>query len=236
MMRSVHDKVGSLVDRDLAGEVGGWLGVPVAVDNDARAAGWGEYVAGAGQGAQVLLTLTLGTGVGSSLVVGGVALRDGPGHRGVLGGHQQLLPDGPECTCGRRGCLEALASGWALPRVVAEQRARHPSSTLPADADLALVVSAATTGDPLGRAVLDELVGWWAVGIANACAVVGPDRVVLTGGLASAAPHFLDDLRRRLAALVWEPSAAPDLRVAPDVWASATLGMADQARHLLGKD
>ncbi|SDD95189.1 ROK family protein [Auraticoccus monumenti] len=232
VLRSVHAKVGYLVGLDLHRWFDQRLGLPVAVDNDARAAGWGEYVAGAGRGAEVLLTVTLGTGVGTSLVVAGQALRDRAGHRGILGGHVRVAPGGRRCTCGGTGCLEAQASGWALPGLLAERLPQHPGSRLATGSGFADVLDAADAGDVLAVALRDELVGWWGVGIAGMCALAGPDVVVLTGGLAAGAGRYLDHLRTTLADLAWDTTALPELRVAEDVWASATLGMADRARAL----
>lgn len=227
-MRTAHDKVGYLIDLDLADWSARELGLPCLVDNDARAAGWGEFVAGAGRGARTLLTVTLGTGVGTSVVVDGRPLRGRHGHGGILGGHQRIDPAGPVCSCGGTGCLEALASGWALPRVIASalDGPAGARTELSPSSGFADVLAAARRGDGLAVRVRTDFLDAWARGLANMLHLLSPDRVVLTGGLAAGAPDYLPDLTAALTRLLWDPGLRPDLRVAADVWASATTGIA----------
>ena len=91
------------------------LGLPVAVTNDVRAATWGEWLHGAGQGCDDLVCLFVGTGIGGGVVSGGRMLTGGSNTAGELG-HMTIDLHGPPCHCGNRGCLEALAGGWAIAR------------------------------------------------------------------------------------------------------------------------
>lgn len=199
-MRSVRDKAAALLDRDLAVWADVELGLPVVVENDARAACWGEFRSGAGQGVADLLTVSLGTGVGVGAVVGGRLLRGAHGQGGILAGHVPT-GQGPTCTCGALGCVEARASGWAARRLGAEGEV------------------------PAG------FVRAWALAIVGWCHVLDPARIVLTGGIASAATDFLPVLRELVVAGLWDPGRAPELAVADDVWTSAVRGVADLARE-----
>ncbi len=113
VMVCAHDKVAHLWGRDLSGWSESTFGLPAVVENDARAACWGEFVHGAGRGVADLAVLTVGTGVGMTVIAGGRPLHGAPGHGGILGGHMRSRTHGRPCNCGGRGCIEAKASGGA---------------------------------------------------------------------------------------------------------------------------
>ena len=102
------------------------FGAPVALDNDANAAALGEARFGAGRGHADVLYVNVGTGIGAGLVLGGHLYHGAHGMAGEIG-HITVLPDGPPCDCGKRGCLEAIASGRSIGR-----RARETAAQLPA--------------------------------------------------------------------------------------------------------
>lgn len=164
------------------------LGLPVRLINDARAFGLAELRLGAGRGCETLVGLTLGSGVGGVVVVnGGVHF----GHAGTGGevGHQTLLPDGPACTCGNRGCLEALTRADAVAAACGTPTAEE-------------AVRAAQAGEERAIEGLAEIGRWLGIGIANLIVILTPDRVVLGGGV-SGAGHLLlepirDEVRRRV--------------------------------------
>lgn len=175
---------------------------PVAVLNDARLATLGELTFGHGRSARTLVCFTLGTGIGGGVAVDGV-LRLGPlGSAGEIG-HQTILPDGPLCTCGNRGCLEALASGPAIAArgmylmqcgrapVLREIVGGDPGAVTPKE-----MAAAAARGDAI---VHDELVRafeYLGIGIANVVTTLHPEVVVLTGGLAELGPLLFDTVRK----------------------------------------
>src|SRR3970040_2020588 len=105
-------------DVPLAALVGEKLGLPCWIENDANAAALAEHRLGAGRGSEQMLLVTLGTGIGGGLILDGHLYHGASGGAGEIG-HMQLEPEGPVCGCGRRGCLEALASGVALVREAA---------------------------------------------------------------------------------------------------------------------
>ncbi|MEH0110157.1 ROK family glucokinase [Tersicoccus sp. MR15.9] len=183
------------------------LGRRILVVNDADAAGWGEYRFGAGRHVSRLACITLGTGIGGSLV------RDGQLERGEFGlagefGHQIVVPDGHRCECGNRGCWEQYASGNALGREARGlARAASPvAHRLLAEAggdpeaiSGALVTALAIDGDPASRELLEDMGTWLGIGLANLAAALDPGRFVIGGGLGAAGDLLLEPARRAFA-------------------------------------
>lgn len=185
----------------LRAELSAVLGIDVSVDNDANAAAWGEFRAGAGRHAEgSLLMLTVGTGIGGGLVQGGAPLR---GREGLAAefGHMIVREGGPPCGCGNHGCLEALASGSAIARVAREGLARGAESALagiaePSGKD---VTRAAEDGDDFACAVLRECGFWLGVGIASLVNALDPELVVVGGGAMQAGELLLAPARAAFA-------------------------------------
>lgn len=195
------------------------LGTPVYVGNDANVAALGEWVYGAGQGHQDLIYMTISTGIGGGVIVNGQLLLGANGLAGELG-HVTVLPDGPVCSCGRRGHLEALASGPSIARWVEEQLQQGTSSGLPRAAHLSArqIALAAQAGDSLARAAFERAGAYLGEALAIFINIFNPSAVILGGGVALSgellfAPirkvlkrqvyshHFLDKLKLTSAAL-----------------------------------
>lgn len=181
------------------------LGLPVVLDNDCNVAALGEWRFGAGRGLDDLVYVTIGTGIGGGVIVGGRLLR-GVGNGAGEIGHLTILPDGPRCNCGNRGCLEALASGPAIARRARAALARGEPSSLDAGAGLTAeqVIAAARAGDALARVLWDETVEYLAVGLANVICVLAPPRIILGGGVSEAGDFLLVPLRAALARRVFQ--------------------------------
>lgn len=163
-----------LGETDFAAALTREFDVPSVVVNDARAAGLAEAVVGAGKGKDVVLTVTVGTGIGGAITSHG-ELFLGSGSAGEFG-HMVVEPDGPECFCGRFGCLEVMAGGRAL----RDQAAiAYPHSRRPLD-DL---VGFAEAGDTHALAVVARAAGYFAVGLDNLIAAFAPEVIVLGGGV-----------------------------------------------------
>ncbi len=161
------------------------LHLPVFLINDARAFTLAELRAGAGRGARDLVCFTLGTGVGGGVVVNGELLLGLGGTVGELG-HQTVETDGLPCPCGSRGCLEQYASGPAIARAAETESA--------ADA-----FTAAQRGDARAKTAIETAGFYLGIGISNVCLAVGPERVVVGGGVAEAGELILGPARRELA-------------------------------------
>ena len=169
----------------VAGPVAEVTGVPAFLVNDARAFGLAELRLGAGRGAQSMVGLTLGTGVGGVLAIDG---RVHQGHDGTAGeiGHQTIDPDGPWCNCGNRGCLEAYCR--------ADQLAAACGTDTAEDG-----VRAAQAGDERALAGLADVGRYLGIGIANMITVLSPDRVVIGGGIAAAGELLFAPIRAEIA-------------------------------------
>lgn len=172
----------------LRDSVGDGLGVPTAMINDARAFVLAEGTIGAGKDCRVLVGLTLGTGIGGGIMI------DGHIHLGAFGtageiGHQIIVPDGPPCGCGNRGCLEALAKAGALAAMVGAPDAKT-------------VYEQAAAGDRDSLAAIQTVAGYIGTGLANVIVLLGPDCIVIGGGIMSAGDVVLDPIRRETSARV----------------------------------
>jgi glucokinase len=179
------------------------LGVPALLDNDANAAALGEHRHGAGRGYRHLVYITQSTGIGGGVIVRGELVHgvyDGAGEVG----HMTVLPDGPACGCGGRGCLEALCSGTAIARRARERLAAGEASSLstlaPSEVTARAVAEAARAGDPLAAQVWDEMVHYLAVGVGNLFNVLAPEAVVIGGGVSEAGEQLFGPLRERVRA------------------------------------
>ena len=174
------------------------LGLPAAVDNDATASALAEdwYGAGREHGAHHLVYLTISTGIGGGLVIDGRPYR-GAGGNAVELGHLTVRYDGRRCACGRRGCLEAYASGTSIALRAREALARGRASSLVGIADVTArdVAAAARAGDSLAVEVWSETTAIVGSAIANVLNDYNPDLVVLGGGVTRAGDLLLGPVR-----------------------------------------
>lgn len=189
-------------DVPLARLVGEETGLPCFLDNDANAAAAGEHLAGATMGVDDFVYLTLGTGIGGAVFSGGSLYR---GHRGTAGefGHMTIDPDGPLCGCGRKGCLEAMASGTALEREASALVAHGEGPLLlrlaGGNASLItgeMVSEAARQGDAAALGAFERVASSLAYGVVNLIHAFDPEMVVLGGGVARAGDLILAPLAR----------------------------------------
>lgn len=180
-------------------------GVPVALDNDANCAARAEYSFGVARGYTDVVMVTLGTGIGGSLVLGRTLLR---GHNGMAGefGHMQVVPNGQACECGRTGCWEQYCSGNALVRFARARLDGHEATLLdeacggdPAALTGPMVTDAARRGDAVALEAFAAVGGWLGVGAANLIAAFDPELVVVGGGVSAAGDLLLGPARTALA-------------------------------------
>ena len=191
-------------------------GLPVIMDNDANAAALGEVRYGAARGCRHVLYLTVSTGVG-----GGVVL-DGRVHRGVNSmageiGHTLVVPDGPVCTCGRNGCLEAVASGPAIARAAREAMGRGEPSALaaiPGDQLTAKEVAEAAAQDSLAARIMGEAGRGLGMAIAAAVNLMNPEMVVIGGGVSQAGEVLFRPLQESVRQHA-VPASAQSVRIVP---------------------
>lgn len=186
------------------------VGVPATLHNDADCAAYGEWRRGAGQGARCLACLTLGTGIGGGIVLGGRVHHGASGSAGEVG-HTCVDMNGRRCGCGARGCVEAYASGPAVAARAVEAGFRSADSR-PVTAES--VCRAAAAGDLLAARIVSDTGVVLGVAVANLVHVLNPDVVVLTGGVAKAGEALFAPLRREVGRRAFA-SAAAACRIVP---------------------
>jgi glucokinase len=189
-------------------------GIPVTLDNDANATALAEWRWGAGRGTRNMIFLTMGTGIGGGLILDGRLYRGTNDLAGEVG-HQTIMPNGPLCECGKRGCLEALASGPAIARLAQERlgygRGKALLSSAGGDAariSAKHVVEAAKSGDPFSAAILAEAGTYMGIGIANLIQILNPERIVLGTIAVHAGDLILQPIRDSIAEHAWERAAS----------------------------
>ena len=226
-------------DEPLRADLERRIDLPLIVENDANAAIWAEYHYGVAAGQPVAVIVTLGTGIGGSLIL------DGTVFRGAYGiaceyGHTIVVPDGRQCACGNRGCWEMYASGRALAR---DARELATDSPIAAKGMLALagsiqaldgpvVTRAAAEGDPAALSICTTMGRWLGRGLATLAAVLDPSIFVIGGGVSAAGDLLLaparEEFRNTLTGRGFRPVAAIEqAALGPD---AGLIGAADLAR------
>ncbi len=189
-------KFGDASATDLRAWARNTFGLPLALDNDARMALLGEWHYGAGRGGDNLVMMSLGTGIGTAVVIEGCLLRGAHGQAGILGGHLAVQQDGQVCVCGNRGCAEAEASTWALDQLARQQPDFARSPFAHADAlDFASVFHHAANGDACAQALREHSLRVWSVAAVNLIHAYDPERLILGGGVMGSADVILPAIR-----------------------------------------
>lgn len=161
---------------------------PVFIENDANAAAYGEFVAGAAKGAKNAVCITLGTGVGGGIIIDG-KIYSGSNFAGAEIGHTVIEVDGAQCSCGRKGCFEAYSSATGLIRMTKEAMAQFPDSLMNKSAEEKGKVTARTSfdcmraGDKYAKDVVDKYIKYLAAGITNTINIFQPDILCIGGGV-----------------------------------------------------
>ncbi len=196
------------------------LGLPVAIINDVRAVAWGEWLHGAGEGCDDLVCLFVGTGIGGGIVSGGHMLFGCSNTAGELG-HITIDLNGPPCTCGQRGCLEALAGGWAIEKIAQEAVALEPSAgailmklagDTPGGITAKTVAEGVHAGDLLSLRLIERAAHALIAGCTSIVNAFNPCRLILGGGVLEGLPQLVDQIDKgvRKRAL---PAATKSLQV-----------------------
>ena len=196
------------------------LPYPVRLTNDANAASLGEARYGAGKSYETIIMLTLGTGVGGGIIINGKLFEGNEGKGGELG-HTVIVVDGEQCTCGRRGCLEAYASASALIRDTKKaMRSNKRSLMWKISPDIELVngklpFEAAKQGDATANKVIDDYVKYLGEGILNYCNIFRPNVIVLSGGVANAGDFLFDKVNAYVKERNYGYKATPEVKIVP---------------------
>ncbi len=198
----------------LAPNIPGWVEVPIAeimekefgiptrVDNDVRCAALGELNYGAGIGCENLICITVGTGIGSGLIINGKLVRGASNAAGEIGHIKLDMHGGPLCGCGDRGCLEAFASGPSIV-AMAEEYIKGGKSTKYrelANPDITpyIVSEAAKQGDPVAKRIFTIVGEYIGIGLASVVNLLNPEKIIIGGGVAAAGDLLLNPIKENL--------------------------------------
>ncbi|WP_188454200.1 ROK family glucokinase [Virgibacillus oceani] len=170
--------------------------VPVFVENDANIAALGENWKGAGNQSENLIAITIGTGVGGGIIAKGNILNGVNGTAGELG-HITVDPNGYHCNCGKKGCLETIASATGIVRQAMEQIKKDPSSKLAVFSKQNGTLTAkdvfvlADEGDPISQSIIEHTGDVLGFAIANLATVINPSKVLIGGGVSKAGDQLI---------------------------------------------
>jgi glucokinase len=216
-----------------AREKWGW---PLYAMNDARMALLGEWKHGAGQGYDDIVMVTIGTGIGSAVLLNGNILLGKHFQAGNLGGHFTVNHKGSQCTCGNIGCVEAEASTWRLPSLV-QQHPGYKSSSLVEEQtiDFKALFAHAASGDKTAGDILEHCISAWAAGIISFIHAFDPEMIILAGGIIKSAPLFMPKIQEIIDRHAWTPWGKVKLAVAINSDTAALYGGDYLVRNKLNK-
>ena len=182
-------------------------GIRSYIHHDAHLAALGEYRRGAARGANDLVYMTVSTGIGAGIMLRGELYAGAHGIAGEIG-HVVVQRNGPRCTCGNDGCVEAIASGTGITRAVREQAPRTPSSSLhriehPTAED---VTHAARAGDALALSILENAGAYLGIALGTLINLLNPELIVLGGSVLKSGPPLLKPMRASMIASSWKSS------------------------------
>ncbi len=192
-------------------------GLPVKIANDANVAALGEVKFGGGKSLENAIMITLGTGVGSGIVLGG-ALYEGNHGAGAEIGHSVIIDGGELCTCGRRGCLEAYASATALIRDTKRAMEAHPESLMWKTAKTLDEVDGATAfknkeNDPTARDVVNNYIGYLAAGLTDIANVFRPEAIIIGGGVSAEGDALIIPLTEAINSQIFAGERGPKVAI-----------------------
>ena len=210
IVRMLNGKIPDITGVAVGPMIAEAFGVPTWVDNDTRVYTIGEWMFGGGQGYSNLLCLTIGTGIGTGVILNGQILRSRGLLGGILGGHITLDPDGPLCSCGNRGCLETFGSVPALTSYVRDHLTRGCQSMLSdmLESDLARldavhILHAAEQGDQLADFALQRWSKYLGAGLVTLIHAYDPDCVIIGGRVVQASSMLLPSLQSYITRHAW---------------------------------
>lgn len=180
---------------ELKDRLGKLLNAPVFLDNDANVAALGEAWLGTARNSSNFMFVTIGTGIGSGLVLGGNIFRGSYGLAAELG-HMQIKPSGPECSCGQKGCLETLVSAPAIIQMAKE------AGIVAEDDEAKDVMDLSQEGSEKAAAVIEQAMEYLAVGLKNAIVLLDLDLIVVGGGIGESSAVFIEKLKNQVADLL----------------------------------
>ncbi len=207
----------------------------IRLENDARAALYGEWQYGAGKGCDNIVMMTLGTGVGGVCLLEGKALYGKHFQAGVLGGHSTIDLNGDKCTCGNIGCVEALASTWKIKDKV-QDSSGFEKSLLSNETtyDFATLFRCYREDDELAKDIVKSSLKAWAAGVVNMIHAYDPEMVILHGGVMKSADIILPFIQNYVNKYAWTPWGTIRVYKSSSEDFAALMGMDYQVSKILG--
>jgi glucokinase len=198
------------------------FGVPIFLENDAKAALMGEVFYGAGRGYQDIVLVTFGTGVGSAVMLNGKLLKGKDFLAGNLIGHSIIDYDGGLCNCGGSGCVESVASSWSLPEKI-KTLEKHKKT--PTEVDYKYLFEASKRGEKEYSEILEDSLKAWGKMIINLVLAYNPECIVCAGGIMNEGEYILNSFRKSLDQHGWISSANVELIPAENTDFAALFGL-----------
>lgn len=195
------------------------------IDNDARIAAVGEWKYGAGRGFDNLVTMTIGTGIGTAVITEGRLIRGVHSQYGCLGGHITVNYNGRRCNCGNRGCVEAEAGSWSLPLIAKETDGYGTSAfSQAATQDFRTLFSLAEQGDRFSRSLRDHCMDVWSAAVVSYIHAYDPEVVIIGGGVMKSSHVILPYMQAKIDEHAWTPHGRVLLKAAEKCEHAAILG------------
>lgn len=205
---STNEKYDDACECDLNAWIEQNWNVPFYIDNDARLAVLGEWRQGAARGKRNVVMMTIGTGIGTGVIIDGNVLYGQHYQAGSLGGHFVIDYKGRSCTCGNKGCVEAMASSFFLPVIIQEHPQLSDSFKQLADKiDFKEIFGLAATGDKDALLLRNECMDIWSAAIVTYIHAYDPEIVVLGGGIMNSADVIIPYIKERVDRYAWCPSS-----------------------------
>lgn len=203
---STNDKYDDACNIDLSQWVQSNWEVPFIIDNDARLALAGEWRMGAGKNCRNMVMMTIGTGIGTGVVLDGRIIKGTHYQAGSLGGHLIVDYRGRRCTCGNIGCVEAMASSFFLPEIIrTHPKISNEYKARVASCDFRTLFGLMRQGETEATLLCKECMDVWAAAIINYIHAYDPEMIVIGGGIMRSADIIVPYLKERIDRLVWAP-------------------------------
>lgn len=229
---SINKKFADVTEFDFNAWTQKTWGLPVYLENDARAALIGEWKYGAGRGCDNIVLVTLGTGIGGAAMIEGKLLRGKHYQAGCLGGHFTININGTKCTCGNVGCMESEASTWRLPELYKQhpdfKKSKASTSKI---LDFETLFTLAEHGDKTSTDIMLHCLEAWSAGIVTMIHAYDPEKVIIGGGVMKSEKIILPYIRKKVSQHAWTPWGNVEIEGAKFTDHAGMLGIA----YLLNK-
>lgn len=200
------EKYSDAASLDLKGWALKSFALPIVVENDANMALLGEWKYGAGKGCDNLVMVTLGTGIGTSVIINGEPLRGVHFQAGCLGGHFTLNANGDKCICGNNGCIEMQASKSALLKMRKDEKEiTHSSLFSEKNPDFKTLFEHEKNGDALAKKILKNILKVWGITLVNLIHAYDPEKIIISGGIIGADYPIVQHLQKFVNKHAWTP-------------------------------